>query len=147
MQPTRFVVRVYGILVWKRCVLMAHEVMRDYSFIKFPGGGLELGEGVEAALRREFYEECGISITIVKHLYTTGFFQASAFNPADQIISIYYLVETSNPELISVNTPITVSDLPHTITFEWKRIDEVTESDVTFTIDKYLVRTVFPTLL
>ena len=34
-----------------------------------------------------------LEVEIGEHLYTTDFYQASAFNPAHQIISIYYLVK------------------------------------------------------
>ena len=34
-----------------------------------------------------------LDVEILDHIYTTDFFQMSAFNPADQIISIYYFVK------------------------------------------------------
>jgi hypothetical protein len=38
-------------------------------------------------------EEMNLSVRVTDHLYTTDFFQMSAFNPEHQIISIYYRVE------------------------------------------------------
>lgn len=64
--------------------------------LKFPGGGLEWGEGIADALKREFREELGAEIDLLRHFYTTDFFQISAFNSQQQIISVYYLVKLAN---------------------------------------------------
>ena len=78
-------VRVYGILMnEKKQVLVSDE------YTKFPGGGLEIGEGTRDCLKREFIEEMNLKVSIGDHLYTTDFFQISAFNNAHQILSIYY---------------------------------------------------------
>ncbi|MFX5510116.1 NUDIX domain-containing protein, partial [Acinetobacter baumannii] len=68
------------------------EFIRGQFYTKLPGGGLEIGEGTRDCLAREFKEETGLTVTIGKHIYTTDFFQISAFNNKDQIISIYYEV-------------------------------------------------------
>jgi ADP-ribose pyrophosphatase YjhB (NUDIX family) len=88
-----FNLRVYGILVdeFKR-VLVSDEYIRGGYYTKFPGGGLEFGEGTRDCLRREFMEEMNLNVNVGEHIYTTDFFQMSAFNPEHQIISIYYFV-------------------------------------------------------
>jgi 8-oxo-dGTP diphosphatase len=92
--PGSFNVRVYGILInEQKQVLVSDEYIRGNYYTKFPGGGLELGEGTRDCLKREFKEEMDLEVEIGKHLYTTDFYQVSAFNPAHQIISIYYLVK------------------------------------------------------
>lgn len=89
-----FNIRVYGILLNKnKEVLVSDEFIRGKQYTKFPGGGLELGEGTRDCLKREFMEEMNLEVRITNHLYTTDFFQMSAFNPEHQIISIYYFVE------------------------------------------------------
>lgn len=91
--PGSFNLRVYGILInEKKQVLVSDEYIRENYYTKFPGGGMELGEGTRDCLKREFKEEMDLEVEIGEHLYTTDFYQASAFNPAHQIISIYYLV-------------------------------------------------------
>ena len=98
---TRFNIRVYGILFnAKGAVLVADEIIRGKKFTKFPGGGLELGEGTIDCLVREFNEETSAKIKVEKHLYTCDFFMPSAFDDDSQVISIYYLVNCENPELI-----------------------------------------------
>jgi 8-oxo-dGTP diphosphatase len=98
-----FNIRVYGILMRENMdVLVSDEFIRGNKYTKFPGGGLEFGEGTRDCLKREFMEEMSLSVQIADHLYTTDFFQMSAFNPEHQIISIYYRVEA----LEEISVPI-----------------------------------------
>ena len=86
-----FNIRVYGILInEKKQVLVSDEFIRGNYYIKFPGGGLESGEGTRDCLKREFMEEMNLKVDIGDHIYTTDFYQQSASNPEHQIISIYY---------------------------------------------------------
>ena len=100
--PGSFNIRVYGVLInEQRQVLVSDEYIRGSYYTKFPGGGLELGEGTRDCLKREFKEEMDLEVEIGEHLYTTDFYQVSAFNPAHQIISIYYLVKATGEILKS----------------------------------------------
>ena len=93
-----FNIRIYGILTnEKRQVLVSDEFIRGTYITKFPGGGLEFGEGTRECLAREFIEEMNLKVKITDHIYTTDFYQQSAFNAAHQIISIYYFVEALEP--------------------------------------------------
>jgi hypothetical protein len=47
-------------------------------------------------------EEMNLQVEVGAHLYTTDYFQMSAFNPADQIIAIYYFAKALEP----IRTPI-----------------------------------------
>ncbi len=88
-----FNIRVYGILINdNREVLVSDELIRGMKLTKFCGGGLELGEGTIDCLKREFVEEMNLRVEVTGHLYTTDFYQQSAFNPGHQIVSIYYRV-------------------------------------------------------
>lgn len=88
-----FNIRVYGILISDdNKVLVSDEFIRGNYYTKFPGGGLEFGEGTRECLAREFMEEMNLKVRVGEHLYTTDFFQMSAFNPEHQIVSIYYKV-------------------------------------------------------
>ena len=91
-------VRVYGILMDDaKQVLVSDEYIRGAYYTKFPGGGLEIGEGTRECLQREFKEEMNLEVSIGDHIYTTDFFQQSAFNSAHQILSIYYLAVALGP--------------------------------------------------
>jgi ADP-ribose pyrophosphatase YjhB (NUDIX family) len=93
-----FNIRVYGILInAQKQVLVSDEFIRGKYYTKFPGGGLELGEGTRDCLKREFMEEMNLPVEISEHIYTTDHYQKSAFNPAHQIISIYYFVKPLEP--------------------------------------------------
>ncbi len=88
---SRFNIRVYGLLLnEQKQVLVSDELIRGMYITKFPGGGLEFGEGTRDCLAREFMEEMNLKVEIGDHLYTTDYFQMSAFNPEHQIISVYY---------------------------------------------------------
>lgn len=89
-----FTIRVYGILLTQeKQVVVSDEFIRGGYYTKFPGGGLEFGEGTRDCLKREFKEEMNLEVEIGDHIYTTDYFQMSAFNPSHQIISIYYFAK------------------------------------------------------
>ncbi len=93
-----FTIRVYGILLNdKNQVLVSDEKIRGDFFTKFPGGGLEFGEGTRDCLRREFLEEMDLRVEVGDHIYTTDFYQMSAFNRTEQILSIYYYAHALEP--------------------------------------------------
>lgn len=88
-----FNIRVYGLLITDdKHVLVSDEYIKGDFITKFPGGGLEFGEGTRDCLAREFMEEMNLQITVGDHLYTTDFFQLSAFCPGQQVVCIYYRV-------------------------------------------------------
>ncbi len=91
-----FNVRVYGLWFRDGDVLVSEEQIRGQKVIKFPGGGLEWGEGTIDGLKREWKEELGTDINVLQHFYTTDFFQQSAWDQT-QVISIYYFVEPVQP--------------------------------------------------
>lgn len=94
----KFNVRVYGILINNnQQVLVSDEFIRGKYYTKFPGGGLEFGEGTRDCLKREFKEEMNLDVSIEDHIYTTDVFQMSAFNTAHQLISIYYFAKALQP--------------------------------------------------
>jgi len=93
-----FNLRVYGVFInEKKQILVSDEYIREKYYTKFPGGGMEIGEGTRDCLKREFKEEMDLAIEVGAHLYTTDYYQQSAFNPGQQIISIYYYVQPLEP--------------------------------------------------
>ena len=136
-----FNVRVYGLLINEQQeILLTDEQVQDYRFTKFPGGGLEFGEGLTDGLKREFMEECNTEVDIISHFYTTDFYVKSAFNDS-QLISIYYLVKNSSPLTFPIKTKAFDFDGNGDAlqSFRWKKVDELMATDVTFPIDQFVV--------
>lgn len=141
-----FNIRVYGILVnEKKQVLVSDEYIRGNYFTKFPGGGLEFGEGTRDCLAREFMEEMNLKVEVGEHLYTTDFFQMSAFNPEHQIISIYYAVKALEPIAVPLrDKPFDFDEVQlavyaekkETETFRFIDWNEFSSASVSLPIDK-----------
>lgn len=147
---SNFNIRVYGILINEnKQVLVADEYIRGGLYTKFPGGGLEFGEGTRDCLKRELKEELGIEAEIGDHIYTTDFFQMSAFRPDDQIISIYYFAKQLEELHVPVRTkPFDFDDKQmeiytstgETETFRWIDWNDFSEEAVTLPIDKIVAK-------
>ena len=102
---SKFNVRVYGILLNEhKQVLVSDEYIRGEYYTKFPGGGLEFGEGTRECLQREFKEEMNLDVSIEDHIYTTDIFQMSAFTLEQQIIAIYYFANALEPITVPIRT-------------------------------------------
>lgn len=136
----KFVLRVYGIWIREGQILISREKIKSFAFVKFPGGGVEPGEGIKEALLRELEEETGMDRDgfQVTHFYTTDFFQVSAFNPTDQIVSIYYLIETAiQPPVFEMKYELPI-EKEHSIYLEWIPLTSLEENLLTFPIDKHV---------
>src|ERR1700761_2014796 len=137
-----FNVRVYGLLINdKNELLITDEQEYGMRFTKFPGGGLELGEGLTDGLKREFIEECNAVVEVLSHFYTTDFFVKSAFNDS-QIISIYYKVRNLQPLNLSFKVKVFDFDGDGDVlqSFRWMKLSELREQDFTFPIDQHVAR-------
>jgi 8-oxo-dGTP diphosphatase len=133
-----FNVRVYGLLInHKNEVLVSDEEEYGFRFSKFPGGGLELGEGLIDGLKREFMEECVAEIDVISHFYTTDFYEKSSFNDS-QVISVYYLVKEKAPLQLAFKNKIYDFDGEGEIlqAFRWVKIEDLSIEDITFKTDK-----------
>ena len=136
-----FNVRVYGLLINdEHEVLISDEKEYGTLFSKFPGGGLEYGEGLIDGLKREFMEECNMEIAITKHFYTTDFFVKALFVEG-QLISVYYIVKNVHPiELNIKRKPFDFDGVVEPLqAFRWVKLNELKPDDVTFPIDKHVV--------
>jgi 8-oxo-dGTP pyrophosphatase MutT (NUDIX family) len=144
-----FNIRIYGILINENNeILVADEYIRGGLYTKFPGGGLEFGEGTRDCLAREFMEEMKLKVSVDEHIYTTDFFQLSTFKPTDQIISIYYRVSA----LEEIQAPLRAKPFDFDAeqiaaynkngeieTFRFIPLEKISVEDVTLPIDKIVV--------
>ncbi|KAF2327929.1 NUDIX domain-containing protein [Flavobacterium ginsenosidimutans] len=112
-----FNVRAYAICENDNKILALYEYHKDKIYCKFPGGGVEFGEGILDCLHREFQEELNAKIKIVDHLYTQEHFVESIIDDGRQILLVYYIVKISNLEEMAISTP----DIQR---FEWIDVNE-----------------------
>ncbi len=139
MTINKFIVRVYGILInEQKQVLISDELIKGHKITKFPGGGLEFGEGTIDCIKREFIEETNNEVEVVDHFYTTDYMQVSAYNSEHQIISIYYLVKPISTFEIKTTEKVFdfEGDKQHEQAFRWLDLKSISEKDFTLPIDK-----------
>jgi 8-oxo-dGTP diphosphatase len=135
-----FNVRVYGLLINDNDeILISDEQEYGMRFTKFPGGGLEYGEGLIDGLKREFVEECDAEVEVISHFYTTDFFIKSAFNDS-QIISIYYIVKNISELNLNIKTKVFDFDGEGDVlqAFRWVKLSELDPEEITFPIDRHV---------
>ena len=135
----QFIIRVYAIIINERNeVLLSDEYMADTAMTKFPGGGLEFGEGALDCLKREAVEELDQEIEIVDHFYTTDYYQKALFYPDAQLISIYYTARFTEPIRFKLSQK--PFDFPENTngsqSLRWVDIAKLSVDDMTFPIDK-----------
>ena len=141
----KYTIRVYGIWINEKDeVLLSDERIRDYEFTKFPGGGMQNKEGTIDCLKREWREELNLEIEIISHLYTTDFYQASAFHESTQVISIYYRVKPKAPYQLDIRSAKNDFDYHgnREERHRWISLGSLSEVDLTFPIDKYIVKNI-----
>jgi len=136
-----FTIRVYALITNEnREVLVSDEFQLDTKMTKFPGGGLEFGEGPIDCLRREMMEECNQEIEVISHFYTTDFFQKALFYDDCQLISIYYLARLKGDVAFKVsNVPFDFDEMINgNQSFRWVPYNQVIPDEFTFPIDKHV---------
>ena len=133
----RFNIRVYGLLINNGQLLVSDEYIKKNKITKFPGGGLEFGEGPKDCLIREFKEELNLSIKVIEHFYTTDFYVNSSFDTNSQIISIYYIVYP----LEKMDFKVSLSSHNYEVkegaqSVRWIKLSELKENDFSLIIDR-----------
>ena len=133
---SKFNLRVYALLInEKQEILLSDEYRFGKFFTKFPGGGVEHGEGIQEALFRELQEELHLEISGADFFYFNEFHQASAFDQSN-LVAFYYIVNIQK-------AAVQLQDEGYTIPFEqeqelqrWKAIQELQKDELTFPIDQ-----------
>lgn len=132
----KYNLRVYGIIINSNNeVLVSDERRYGVSMTKFPGGGLNWGEGHKETLVREIKEEMNLDAEIGEFFYVNDFFQSSAYREEDQLFSFYYRVLKVDFAAIPISNhsyPLTEEGEK----FRWVSISELSEEMFTFPIDK-----------
>lgn len=138
----KFNIRVYGIYVKDHKVLVTDEYRMGMRMTKFPGGGLEFGEGLADCIVRECMEEFGQEFRVIAHFYTTDFFIPSAFNKAHQLISVYFLVEPVEELKCRLEEKefAFAEEVDGAQCFRFIPVKDLSEDNLSFPVDKYIVK-------
>ncbi len=138
----RFTIRAYHLILNESNeVLLSDEVHKGVNMTKFPGGGLEFGEGIIDCLKREAVEEFRQEIEVLEHFYTTDFFQRAMFWDDVQVVNVYYFARFVQP--IEFKISKVAFDFPGAFedfqSFRFAKIEELTQDDFLFPIEKKVI--------
>jgi 8-oxo-dGTP diphosphatase len=134
----RFNLRVYALIVNQFDeILLSDEYRNGCFFTKFPGGGVEYGEGIFDALKRELEEEISLSIETATFFFVNDFIQVSAFSAQDQLIAFYYLIKIKKTAVSTSNYLIPFSE--EIERQRWCQISTLKPQDLTFPVDRIVL--------
>ena len=142
-QGIKYNLRVYALIINERQeILLSDEYQLDMKMVKFPGGGMEYGEGTIDCLQREAREEFGQSLINIRHFYTTDYYQPALFFKNTQLISIYYLADFSEDIRFRVSRrPFDIPEMKNgQQSFRWAVLPDIREEDLTFPVDRKVLR-------
>jgi len=138
----KFNIRVYGLVFNpSNQVLLSDEYEFDRRITKFPGGGMNFGEGPEDCLKREALEEFKQEVEITGHFYTTHFFQRALFYPDSQLISLYYTMRFKEPIRFEISgVPFDFRETKNgSQSFRWADVEKLSKNDLSFPVDQYVL--------
>ena len=149
MSITRFNIRVYILLFdeSRDRLLLSDEIVDGGYYTKFPGGGLEYGEGILDCLHREALEEFGQDVEVIRQFHTSENFVESRFVPGDQIICVYYECRLPRDQN-GLRTPrFRIAESPNDFvehrereeSFRWRRLDEIEPAEMSLPLDRVVL--------
>ena len=114
----KFNYRVCAIMIYDDKILAMHDERSPYYYL--PGGRVAIGETAENAVIREVEEELGITPKIVRPLWLNqAFFTEDVDNLHYHELCIYFLIDITDTNLLSMGKIFTSKEGHRTHTFEW----------------------------
>ncbi|MBP9477480.1 MAG: NUDIX hydrolase [Sebaldella sp.] len=97
MENNRPRVRVAGILIEDDRVLLIEHTKNDRSYWLLPGGGVDWGESIEEAIKREFLEETNLTVEIENFLFIS---ETLAPDNTKHVINLYFRVKRISGDML-----------------------------------------------
>ena len=97
MENNRPRVRVAGILIEDDRVLLIEHTKNDRSYWLLPGGGVDWGESIEEAIKREFLEETNLTVEIENFLFIS---ETLAPDNTKHVINLYFRVNRISGDML-----------------------------------------------
>lgn len=124
LENQKFNYRVCAMIISENRILAMHDERSPYFYL--PGGRVKMGETAERAVVREIREELGVTLEIIRPLWLN---QAFFTEDVDAIryheLCIYFLMDSSNTDLLKRGSRFTLTEGEHTHTFEWLEFDRL----------------------
>ncbi len=130
---TAFNIRVYVLAYHEDHLLVLKEPFMNQMIYKFPGGGLEFGEGIMDCLKREFKEELNLEINEIEHFYTQEDFIECQIKPDKQLVLIYYKAKIKNIKSLQI-LDTSIQEI------KWIKQQELDPNLFSLTVDKIVVK-------
>lgn len=134
----RFNLRVYALIINEFDeILLSDECRFGQFFSKFPGGGVEANEGIQAALHRELKEELNLEVPHMEFFYVNDFYQASAFDNSN-LVAFYYRIQLPKSTFLP-NDSYTIPFSEETEKQRWVPLNLLNKEQLTFPIDQLVL--------
>ena len=134
----RFNLRVYALIINEFDeILLSDECRFGQFFSKFPGGGVEANEGIQAALHRELKEELNLEVPHAEFFYVNDFHQASGIDNSS-LVAFYYLIQLPKSTLL-LNDNYTIPFSEETEKQRWVPLNILRKEHLTFPIDRLVL--------